>query len=223
MTTTVEPSWQDLLAEEKQKPYFIHIMDFLKQEVQKGKIIYPAKSDIFNAIKYTPFSTVKVVIIGQDPYHNEGQAHGLAFSVQKGVRPPPSLQNIFKELRDDCGISKPTHGCLEKWAKQGVLLLNAVLTVEKNKPHSHEKIGWQHFTDMIIKKLNTHTQPIIYLLWGAHAQKKGALIDTNKHIVLTAPHPSPLSAHRGFLGCHHFSKANALLKKAGREPIDWSL
>lgn len=222
-TTTSDPTWKKLLAEEKVKPYFIQILDFLRQEVAAGKTIYPSKEDIFNAINDTPFESIKVVIIGQDPYHNPGQAHGLAFSVQKGIRPPPSLQNIFKELQADIGIPKPSHGCLEKWTNQGVLLLNAVLTVEKNKPHAHEKIGWQQFTDTIITRLNTHPQRIVYLLWGAHAQKKCALIDTKKHDILTAPHPSPLSAHRGFLGCRHFSKANALLEKAGREPIDWSL
>lgn len=216
-------TWHDLLAVEKNKPYFQNIMDFLKQERDVGKIIYPEEQNIFNAINITPFEKVKVVIIGQDPYHNPGQAHGLSFSVQKGVRPPPSLRNIFKELATDCGITKPIHGCLESWAKQGVLLLNAVLTVEKNKPHAHEKIGWQQFTKKIIQSLNQHPKPIVYLLWGAHAQKKQSLIDTKKHFVLTAPHPSPLSAHRGFLGCKHFSTTNDLLEKAGRTPINWQL
>lgn len=215
--------WQDLLSEEKQKPYFTRIFDALKKAEQAGKTIYPAKKDIFNAIKYTPFEDVKVVIIGQDPYHNPGQAHGLSFSVKKGVKPPPSLQNIFKELQTDCGIKKPRHGCLESWAKQGVLLLNVVLTVEENKPQSHQKLGWQQFTDTIIQKLNDHPEPIVYLLWGAHAQKKANLIDQQKHFILAAPHPSPLSAHRGFLGCKHFSKTNTLLKKIARQPIDWQL
>lgn len=216
-------TWKNLLAQEKQKPYFLKIMAFLKHEREKDKEIYPKKSDIFNAIQYTPFLDVKVVIIGQDPYHNPSQAHGLSFSVQPGVRPPPSLQNIFKELQNDCGIPTPNHGCLEKWAKQGVLLLNTILTVEKNKPQSHAHIGWQHFTDAMIQHLNQHPNRIVFLLWGSHAQKKASLIDTKKHFVLTAAHPSPFSAHRGFLGCKHFSKANALLEKSGRSAIDWSL
>lgn len=215
--------WETLLADEKKKPYFLGILEFLAQERSRGKHIYPAQSDIFNAIKTTAFSDIKVVIIGQDPYHNPGQAHGLAFSVKQGIKPPPSLMNIFKELKSDCGIEIPNHGCLEKWAKQGVLLLNTVLTVEENKPHSHANIGWETFTDTIIEKINDHPEKIIYLLWGAHAQKKAALIDTTKHVILAAAHPSPFSAHRGFLGCKHFSKANAFLKKIGRIPIDWQI
>lgn len=218
-----ELTWQYLLSPEKQKPYFQKILSFLKSENARGKIIYPEKQNIFNAIKLTPFEEVKVVIIGQDPYHNPGQAHGLSFSVQFGVDFPPSLQNIFKELQEDCGIAISKNGCLEKWAKQGVLLLNAVLTVEKNKPQSHAHIGWQTFTDKIIEQLNQHPKSIVYLLWGAYAQQKRTLIDTQKHMILTAPHPSPLSAHRGFLGCRHFSKANELLIKADRTPIDWVL
>ncbi len=216
-------NWDALLAPEKEKKYFHDILLFLDQERACGKTIYPEKSHIFNAIQSTPFLDVKVVIIGQDPYHNPGQAHGLSFSVPTGVKPPPSLVNIFKELKSDCGIDKPTHGCLESWAQQGVLLLNAVLTVEENKPQSHANIGWQQFTDHIIQSLNQHPNTIVYLLWGSHAQKKAALIDTKKHIILTAPHPSPLSAHRGFLGCSHFSKANEALVHAGRKPIDWRL
>ncbi len=215
--------WKTLLAPEKEKPYFKGILAFLKQARANGKIIYPAQSDIFNAIKYTAFSDVKVVIVGQDPYHNPGQAHGLSFSVKPGIQPPPSLVNIFKELKNDCGIDIPNHGCLEKWASLGVLLLNATLTVEENKPQSHAEIGWQQFTDTIIQHLNHHPEKIIYLLWGSHAQKKRDLIDSKKHIILTAPHPSPLSAHRGFLGCKHFSKTNEFLKKAGRIPVDWRL
>jgi len=216
-------TWQTLLAGEKQKSYFQKILQFLKAESMRGKIIYPEKQNIFNAIKLTPFLTVKVVIIGQDPYHNPNQAHGLSFSVQPGVALPPSLQNIFQELKTDCHVPLASHGYLEKWAKQGVLLLNAVLTVEKNKPQSHANIGWQIFTDAVIQRLNQHPEPIVYLLWGAHAQQKRTLIDTRKHVILTAPHPSPLSAHRGFLGCRHFSKANHLLTQSHRTPIDWVL
>lgn len=216
-------NWDSLLAPEKEKKYFHDILHFLERERARGKVIYPEKSLIFNAIQSTPFLNVKVVIIGQDPYHNPGQAHGLSFSVPKGVKPPPSLLNIFKELKSDCGIDIPTHGCLESWAQQGVLLLNAVLTVEENKPQSHANIGWQYFTDHVIQALNQHPKTIVYLLWGSHAQKKAALIDTKKHIILIAPHPSPLSAHRGFLGCNHFSKANEALVSAGRKPIDWRL
>lgn len=217
------PNWKTLLSPEKEKNYFKNILQFLSQEKNAKKIIYPEQKNIFNAITLTPFDEVKVVILGQDPYHNPDQAHGLSFSVQEGVPSPPSLINIFKELGSDCGIAKPRHGCLEKWARQGVLLLNAVLTVEKNKPQSHAKIGWQQFTDAVISNLNQHDAPIVFLLWGSYAQQKQALIDTKKHFVLTAPHPSPLSAHRGFLGCKHFSKANLLLKKSGREAIDWVL
>lgn len=221
--TTSTLTWTDVLAEEKAKPYFTEILDFLKTQYQKGKTIYPPKSDLFNALKYTPFDDVKVVIIGQDPYHGPKQAHGLCFSVQPGIKPPPSLVNIYKELQNDIDFSIPNHGCLIDWTKQGVLLLNASLSVEAAKPQSHAKIGWQQFTDAIIKALNQHPKPIVYLLWGSYAQSKRQLIDTNKHQILTAPHPSPLSAHRGFLGCKHFSKANALLEKLGRTPIDWAL
>lgn len=217
------PDWETLLAPEKEKKYFHDILDFLKTERAKGKHIYPTQSNVFHAIESTPFSAIKVVIIGQDPYHNPGQAHGLAFSVPRGIKPPPSLVNIFKELKSDCGIEIPNHGCLESWAAQGVLLLNTVLTVEENKPHSHANIGWEQFTDAIIQRINQHPDAIIFLLWGSHAQKKQDLIDTKKHIILTAPHPSPLSAHRGFLGCKHFSKTNEFLKKSGRIPVDWRI
>lgn len=221
--SSVELNWKSLLAPEKEKKYFQAILNFLKIERARGKIIYPASENIFNALKLTPFSDITVVIIGQDPYHNPGQAHGLSFSVPKGMIPPPSLLNIFQELKNDCGVETPRHGCLENWAKQGVLLLNSVLTVEENKPGSHANIGWQIFTDEVIQKINQHPNPVIYLLWGSYAQKKRDLIDTQKHVILTAPHPSPLSAYRGFLGCKHFSKANEFLKKAGRIPIDWRL
>ena len=215
--------WSDVLASEKEKPYFKHIMAHLKAERAQGKAIYPAQSLLFNALKLTPYNDVKVVILGQDPYHGPGQAHGLCFSVQPGVPAPPSLQNIFKELESDLGLKRPKDGCLEKWAKQGVLLLNASLSVEQSKPQSHAKLGWETFTDAVIKSLNQHQAGIIYLLWGSSAKKKRDLIDESKHIALTAPHPSPLSAHRGFLGCHHFSKANALLESLGREPVNWQL
>lgn len=224
MTTMIDtPTWKTILGDEKQKPYFQAILDFIKTERAAGKIIYPTQEDIFNALKFTPFEKVKVVILGQDPYHGPQQAHGLSFSVRPGVPPPPSLQNIFKELQADLGIPKPSHGCLEKWAQQGVLLLNAVLTVEADKPQSHAHIGWQRFTDQVISCLNDHPQSIIFLLWGAYAQQKSQLITNLRHRILKAPHPSPLSANRGFLGCRHFSQANQLLQQLGREPIDWHL
>ncbi len=216
-------TWKDRLGLEKQQPYFKKILSTLASEREKGKTIYPAHNNIFNALKLTPYEKVKVVILGQDPYHGPQQAHGLSFSVLPGIKPPPSLVNIFEELRNDIGISKPTHGCLNQWAERGVLLLNACLTVEAGKPQSHANIGWQQFTDSVISSLNEHPEPIVFLLWGAYAQKKAALIDGFRHHILKAPHPSPLSAHRGFLGCHHFSKANQYLTADGRGPIDWSL
>lgn len=218
-----ELTWKTVLKGERDTPYFRGIMEFLEREWQTGKIIYPKKSDIFNALNHTPFEAVKVVIIGQDPYHGPNQAHGLCFSVKPGVPPPPSLLNIFQEISNDLGIAKPPHGCLEKWAAQGVLLLNAVLTVEAGKPQSHANIGWETFTDHIISELNRRKQGLVFLLWGSHAQKKGEVIDRSKHTVLTAPHPSPLSAHRGFFGCRHFSKANAVLRRQQQSEIDWSL
>lgn len=216
-------NWSDFLLLEKQKPYFKKIMHTLKSERADGKIIYPKQNDLFNALTYTPYEQVKVVILGQDPYHGPGQAHGLSFSVPKGVKTPPSLVNIFKELQRDLGLSIPKHGCLEAWARQGVLLLNASLSVEAGLAQSHAKLGWEAFTDQIIISLNQHERPIIYLLWGASAQKKAALIDQKRHIILTAPHPSPLSAHRGFIGCGHFSLTNKILVQNGQEPIDWRL
>ena len=214
-------SWQSLLASEKEQPYFRQIMDFLEKERAAGKVIYPPKKDIFNAFKLTPFADVRVVILGQDPYHGPNQAHGLAFSVQPGVPPPPSLQNIFLELKNDLSATPPKNGCLESWAKQGVLLLNTTLTVEAGKPQSHANNGWQKFTDRVIDCLNEHPYGIVFLLWGAPAQQKSRLINPFKHRILTAPHPSPLSAHRGFLGCKHFSKANELLQQMGRGQINW--
>ncbi|OGO93327.1 MAG: uracil-DNA glycosylase [Coxiella sp. RIFCSPHIGHO2_12_FULL_44_14] len=222
-SVTDKLTWKTLLAEEKEKPYFQHILQFIKSERIAGKRIYPAQQDIFNALKLTPYETVKVVILGQDPYHGPEQAHGLAFSVKPGIPPPPSLQNIFTELKNDLDIPKPRHGCLEQWAEQGVLLLNAVLTVEAGKPQSHAHIGWQQFTDTVIHSLNRHPQPIVFLLWGAYAQQKTALLNSLRHCLLRAPHPSPLSASRGFFGCKHFSKANEWLMQHGREPIHWHL
>ena len=216
-------TWQTVLANEKQQTYFQHILDFLKTEQAAGKKIYPKSADIFNAFKYTPFESVKVVLIGQDPYHGANQAHGLCFSVQPGIAPPPSLQNMFLELHNDLGTPIPSHGSLEKWAKQGVLLLNTVLTVESGKPQSHANIGWETFTDQVIQILNEEKEGLVFLLWGSPAQRKGKIIDASKHYVLKAPHPSPLSAHRGFLGCEHFSKTNQLLKQQGKGEIDWSL
>ena len=216
-------TWKTLLTPEKALPYFKKIISFIEQEKAKGKIIYPAQKDIFNAIQWTAFEEVKVVIIGQDPYHGPGQAHGLSFSVPRGIKPPPSLENIFKALENDLHISRPSHGCLESWAKQGVLMLNAILTVEANCPQSHAQIGWQTFTDTIIQLLDKHHEGLVFLLWGAFAQRKASMIDTKKHHLLFAPHPSPLSAHRGFLHCHHFSQCNAFLKKAGKTPIDWTI
>lgn len=223
MDVQIEQSWKEVLQPEFDKPYFEHIVNFLKTEKQAGKTIYPPGPLIFNAFNTTPFEEVKVVILGQDPYHNPGQAHGLSFSVPVGVAPPPSLVNIFKEIESDLGIPRPNHGNLEKWAKQGVLLLNASLTVEINKPMSHSKIGWHEFTNSVIKTLSDKKEKLVFLLWGGFAKSKRELIDTNKHYVLTAAHPSPLSAHNGFFGCKHFSKTNAWLQQNGASPIDWSL
>ena len=204
-------------------PYYRAILEYLRQERKNHKIIYPRQKDIFNAFKLTHFEATKVVIIGQDPYHGPNQAHGLSFSVPKGIPLPPSLRNIYKELCRDLGISTPSHGCLEHWAKQGVLLLNTSLTVEAHKPQSHAKIGWQQFTNNIIKSLNQHPHGIVYLLWGNFAQSKATLIDPKKHQILKAAHPAPLSGSRGFHGCKHFSKTNQLLIRMGREAIDWQL
>lgn len=215
--------WSDVLRSEKSKPYFDSIMQFLTEEKQQGKIIYPADADLFNAFEACPYDQVKVVILGQDPYHGEGQAHGLSFSVQPGVKPPPSLKNIYKELNTDLNLPIPEHGCLEHWANQGVLLLNTSLSVEQGKPQSHAKIGWIRFTDGVIRILNEHPNPLVFLLWGAHAQSKRHLITAQKHLILVAPHPSPLSAHQGFWGCRHFSKANEFLNETGRGEIDWRL
>ncbi|GAA0434011.1 uracil-DNA glycosylase [Virgibacillus sp. AGTR] len=214
--------WEVLLQEEFTKPYYQQLREFLKKEYA-SKIIYPDMNDIFNALHYTSFESVKVVILGQDPYHGPNQAHGLSFSVNKGVAIPPSLKNIFKELHTDLGHPIPDHGSLVNWAEQGVLLLNNVLTVRQGEAHSHQGMGWEQFTDEVIKSLNKKQEPVIYILWGGAAQKKRALIDTNKHYIIKSPHPSPLSAYRGFFGSKPFSRANNLLKEIGRKEIDWRL
>lgn len=223
MEVSIEPSWKEELKEEFDKPYFEKIVHFLKEEKRAGKVVYPPGKQIFNAFDCTPFDKVKVVIIGQDPYHNPGQAHGLCFSVADGVPPPPSLVNIFKEINADLEIPIPRTGNLEPWAKQGVLLLNASLTVEANMANSHSQIGWHTFTDEVIKHISKDKEHVVFLLWGKFAQNKEALIDASKHKILKAAHPSPLSAHNGFFGCRHFSKANSWLREIGEKPIDWSL
>lgn len=223
LTTQQVPSWKDLLKNEFEESYYKELRDFVKSERAKGKIIYPSDRDIFNALSYTPFASVKVVILGQDPYHGPNQAHGLCFSVLEPTPAPPSLKNIFKELNSDLGIARPNHGSLEKWARRGVLLLNAILSVESGRPASHQNKGWERFTDKVIDLLNTERSALVYLLWGASAQKKGARINSNKNLVLRAAHPSPLSAHNGFFGCKHFSMANRYLASNGVPPVDWSL
>jgi uracil-DNA glycosylase len=223
MEVQIEESWKHVLKDEFNKTYFQQITTFLKAEKASGKTIYPPGSLIFNAFKQTPFDQVKIVIIGQDPYHNKGQAHGLSFSVPENIMKPPSLNNIFKELKNDLGIEISQNGNLQKWASQGVLLLNASLTVRQNEPGSHSRIGWLQFTDNVIKKISDEKEGIIFLLWGKFAQEKQALIDETKHFVLKAAHPSPFSAENGFFGCKHFSKANDLLVKQHKIPIDWKL
>ncbi|MFN8286314.1 MAG: uracil-DNA glycosylase [Chitinophagales bacterium] len=218
----IEDSWKSVLADEFKKPYFPLIKQFIVEQKNEGKKVYPPGNLIFNAFNLTPFNEVKVVIIGQDPYHGAGQAHGLCFSVPIGIKPPPSLVNIFKEIKNDLGLEPPNHGNLEKWAKQGVLLLNASLTVNAGEPNSHAGCGWHTFTDAVIRKISDEKEGIVFLLWGKFAQDKEALIDTSKHHVLKAAHPSPYSVDR-FYGCRHFSKTNELLKKQGKKPIDWSL
>lgn len=223
MDVKIEESWKEVLKDEFDKPYFQQIVAFIKTEKTAGKIIYPPGQLIFNAFYKTPFAKVEVVLLGQDPYHNKGQAHGLSFSVPPGVQPPPSLINIFKELKADIGIQIPATGDLESWATQGVLLLNASLSVRQNEPGSHSKIGWLRFTDTVIEKLSEQKDGIIFLLWGKFAQEKQLLIDETKHFVLRAAHPSPFSADKGFFGCRHFSKTNELLAKQNKEPINWKL
>ena len=224
LTPSMEISWANRLSEEFQKPYMRDLEAFLCREVKKSTV-YPPIEQIFNAFCFSRFDDVKVVIIGQDPYHGEGQAHGLSFSIPKGVPPPPSLQNIFKELVSDCGIPIPKHGCLESWARQGVVLLNATLTVRAGEAKSHYGRGWEQFTDRIVQLLAERDDPIAFILWGRSAFEKWKHAGGNKkqHLVLTSAHPSPLSAHSGFFGCHHFSKANAFLESVGKAPINWSI
>jgi uracil-DNA glycosylase len=216
-------SWRAPLSAEFDSPYMAALRQFLVSEKAAGKPIFPKGSEWFRALDLTPLDKVRVVILGQDPYHGPDQAHGLCFSVKPGVRPPPSLMNIFKELENDLGIARPNHGFLESWAEQGVLLLNSVLTVEMAQAASHQGKGWERFTDAVIRLVNAKPEPVVFMLWGSYAQKKAAFVDSSRHLVLKAVHPSPLSAHRGFLGCQHFSKANAFLEQHGLMPIDWSL
>ena len=219
----LHPSWLGPLRGEFAQPYMAELKRFLVAERERGKQIFPRSSEWFRALDLTPLEQVRVVILGQDPYHAAGQAHGLCFSVRDGVRPPPSLVNIYKELESDLGIKPRRHGFLEHWAKQGVLLLNSVLTVEMGLAASHRDRGWERFTDRIVEQVNAKAEPVVFMLWGSYAQKKAAMVDTSRHLVLKAAHPSPLSAHGGFFGCRHFSKANAFLESRGLPPIDWAL
>ena len=214
--------WLKVLSPEFKKPYYRQLYNTVKAAYESGPV-YPPPQDLYSAFELTPFDKVKVVILGQDPYHGTGQAHGLSFSVRPGVAVPPSLANIYKEIRDDLGIDPPDHGCLTSWAEQGVLLLNTVLTVQAHKPNSHKGIGWEEFTDVVIRALNKEDRPIVFMLWGRNAGAKKDMLDNPKHLVLTAPHPSPYSAYSGFFGCRHFSKANAFLKENGSEEIDWRI
>ncbi len=220
MNVKIEEGWKKLLEEEFSKPYFVDLVDFVKKEYSE-QIVFPKGKEIFNAFEHCHLSNLKVVILGQDPYHGPGQAHGLSFSVREGVPFPPSLLNIFKELNRDLGLSMPANGDLCRWADQGVLLLNATLTVRAHQAGSHQKKGWEEFTDAVIRKIATEKSNIVFMLWGAYAQKKAAFIDEKRHLKLHAPHPSPLSAHRGFLGCGHFSQANDYLRESGLEEIKW--
>ncbi|MFT3808130.1 uracil-DNA glycosylase [Arenimonas sp.] len=219
----LEPSWKDRVGDYLLRPEMRALSEFLRDEKAKGKRIFPPGPQIFAALDATPFDQVKVVVLGQDPYHGPGQAHGLCFSVAPGVDAPPSLVNIFKEIERDLGVARPHHGYLMPWAKQGVLLLNAVLTVESGRAGSHQGKGWEGFTDHIVERLDREREGLVFLLWGSYAQAKGRIIDARRHRVLRAPHPSPLSAHRGFLGCGHFSAANQYLAQRGATPIDWAL
>lgn len=222
MIQQLPSDWYKILKEEVEKPYFHQLMQFLKEEYEQ-QTIYPSQDDIFSAFHLTPYEETKVVILGQDPYHGKGQAHGLSFSVKPGVKVPPSLKNIYKELYDDLGCEIPQHGYLVRWAKQGVLLLNTVLTVREGKPNSHKGKGWEKFTDQVIQALNQREKPIVFILWGRHAQEKKALITSSHHLIIEAAHPSPFSAKRGFFGSKPFSKTNQFLIEMGMEPIDWSL
>ncbi|MCD7034744.1 uracil-DNA glycosylase [Metabacillus sp. GX 13764] len=222
MNQILENDWEPVLKKQFQESYYQHLREFLKQEYQSGSI-YPDKYDIFNALHLTPFHKVKAVILGQDPYHGQGQAHGLSFSVKPGTGKPPSLRNIFIEMKEDLGCDEPNHGSLVKWAKEGVLLLNTVLTVRKGEANSHKGKGWEQFTDEVIKGLNSREKPVVFILWGKHAQAKKEIIDTGKHFIIESPHPSPFSASRGFFGSKPFSKANGYLKRAGEDEIDWCI
>lgn len=223
MSVQIDPSWKAVLQREFEMEYFQQLVQHLRTEKELGKAIYPPGPLIFNAYNTTPFDQVKVVIIGQDPYHGPGQAHGLSFSVPEGIPPPPSLQNIFKELAADLGLKKPSTGDLTPWARKGVFLLNASLTVRAGEPMSHAQIGWSRFTDATIEALATHREKLVFLLWGKFAQEKAKFIDPTRHFILKAAHPSPLSAHNGFLGCRHFSQTNAYLVQNRIDPVDWSL
>lgn len=224
MSANLEQGWLSVLSEEFEKDYMKTLRAFLLEEKQNGATVFPKNADIFNAFNHTPFDKVKVIILGQDPYHGPGQAHGLSFSVQKGVVVPPSLKNIYKELATDIpGFTIPSHGNLTQWADEGVLLLNATLTVRAHQPGSHQGKGWEVFTDQVISKLSQEKQGLVFLLWGKYAQNKSALIDETKHSILKAAHPSPFAAHSGFFGCKHFSKANTILEKEGLEPINWTI
>jgi uracil-DNA glycosylase len=218
----IEEGWKKILMEEFQSPYFSELKKFLVEETA-SRTIYPPGLQIFNAFQHTPFDRVKVVILGQDPYHGAGQAHGLCFSVPPGIKAPPSLKNIFKELQSDLGITIPAHGSLESWADQGVLLLNATLTVRATEAGSHQNRGWETFTNAVIEKISREKTNVVFLLWGRYAQAKESLVDGEKHLVLKAAHPSPFSAYNGFFGCQHFSKANSFLEQKGIEPVDWTL
>lgn len=217
----IDQNWLDIIGGEFEQPYMARLKAFLQAEKAQHKIIYPKGADIFNALNTTPFEKIEVVILGQDPYHGEGQAHGLSFSVRKGVPLPPSLKNIYKEIEDEYHIKMPRSGDLTRWAEQGVLLLNATLTVQQSNAGSHQKKGWEEFTDAIIRAINERREHVVFMLWGSYAQKKGAFIDRRKHLVLESVHPSPLSAHRGFLGNGHFKKANEYLEQHGKPGIDW--
>ena len=223
MQPRMHESWLAVLGDELEQPYMTDLRSFLVAEVEAGRRFYPPADRVFNALSLTPFDDVRVVILGQDPYHGAGQAMGLCFSVPAGVRPPPSLQNIHAELESDLGLARPATGDLTPWAERGVLLLNAVLTVSPGKPASHAGKGWERFTDRAIAALSKHREGVVFLLWGRHAQQKGAVVDASRHHVLTAAHPSPFSAANGFFGCRHFSRANTLLAEGGRAPVDWSL
>ncbi|HHY88228.1 MAG TPA: uracil-DNA glycosylase [Chloroflexi bacterium] len=222
MVPPLPESWQPIVGEETEKTYYRQLVRFVDAERERYTV-FPPENDVFNALKYTPYDQVRVMILGQDPYHDVNQAHGMAFSVRPGVRPPPSLRNIYRELRDDVGFKIPSHGYLVNWAKQGVLLLNAVLTVRAHQPASHQNRGWEVFTDAVFRSVNQKDSRVVFLLWGNFAIRKAGLVTNDRHVVLTAPHPSPLSASRGFFGCRHFSKTNQALREAGLPEIDWQL